>query len=386
MPTGILLATILMCQSRKSDVTERSRFLGSELQMKCYRLNLLAAASAFLIGPVLLWAVVKQDQSISAQRSMKYTSRTTHNASAWQKDVRARLFQLLKMDDLIARKGIVAFKPKELSSADRGIYRVKEIEINSTPNRRIRIIFTLPTSQKGPFPAVVCIGGHGSSLYSPYDEHTIAKDRTKGKSDHIYKAFGTVLAKRGYVTISTTVSQHKVYEKGRLLMGERLWDLIRCVDYLESMPGVDHSKIGCAGLSLGGEMTMWLGAMDERIDATVSSGFLTTMDHMEQNHCMCWKFAGLRELVDFADIYSLIAPRALQCQNGMLEPVSQFYVPLARQAMEDIRIIYRDLGKPENVVLDVHEEGHVIDLPGLLYFLEKHLCSNRWTEPKDIQM
>jgi len=332
-----------------------------------------------------LWAVAKQDQSISAQRSMKYTSRTTHSASIWQKDVRAKMFQQLKMDDLIARKRTVAFKPKELSAADRGIYHVKEIEINSTPNRRIRIIVTLPTSQKGSFPAVVCIGGHGSNLYSPYDEHTIAKDRAKGKSDYIYKAFGTVLAKRGYVTISTTVSQHKVYEKGRLLMGERLWDLIRCVDYLESMPEVDHSKIGCAGLSLGGEMAMWLGAMDERINATVSSGFLTTMDHMEQNHCMCWKFPGLRELVDYADIYSLIAPRALQCQNGMLEPVSQFNVPLARKAMEEIRIVYCDLDKPENTVLDVHGGGHEIDLPGLLYFFEKHLYSDRWTDPKDIQ-
>jgi esterase/lipase len=188
----------------------------------------------------------------------------------------------------------------------------------------------------------------------------------------------------GYVTISTTVSQHELYEKGRLLMGERLWDLIRCVDYLQSMPEVDHRRIGCAGLSLGGEMAMWLGAMDERIAAAVSAGFLTTMDHMEQNHCMCWKFEGLRELVDYADIYSLIAPRPLQCQNGMLEPASQFYVPLARQAMEEIRTIYKDLGKPENVVLDVHEEAHVIDLPGLLYFFEKHLNQNRWKETKDV--
>ncbi len=118
---------------------------------------------------------------------------------------------------------------------------------------------------------------------------------------------------------------------------------------------------------------MWLGAMEERIAATVSAGFLTTMDHMEKNHCMCWKFDGLRELVDYADIYALTAPRPLQCQNGLLEPPSQFYVPLARAAMEEVRTIYRDLDRPENVTLDVHREGHVIDLPGLLYFLNKHL-------------
>jgi hypothetical protein len=98
------------------------------------------------------------------------------------------------------------------------------------------------------------------------------------------------------------------------------------------------------------------------------------MDHMEQDHCMCWKFDGLRELVDYADIYSLTAPRALQFQNGLQEPPSQFYVPLARQAMREVRTIYDDMHCPEDVVLDVHGGGHIIDLPGLLYFIDKHLC------------
>ena len=348
--------------------------------------TILAAVLAAVVGPALLWAGIKQGQGIPALRTMKYISRSPGNARAWQKDVRAKLFRLLKMDDLINKKNATDFHPKEFSFSNKGSCLVKELEINSTANRRIRINVTVPTSQKGPFPAVVCIGGHGSNLYSPYSDHTVAKAEAGAKSDQIYKAFGTILGKRGYVTISTTVSQHKVYEEGRLLMGERLWDLIRCVDYLESMPEVDRSRIGCAGLSLGGEMAMWLGAMDQRISATVSAGFLTTMGHMERNHCMCWKFPGLRELVDFADIYSLIAPRPLQCQNGLLEPASQFNVPLARKAMEEIRTVYCDLDKPENVVLDVHDGGHEIDLPGLLYFFEKHLNNNRWTESKDARL
>jgi len=325
----------------------------------------------------------KQRSSISTQRSMRYTSRPTNDAMEWQSEVRAKLFQRLKIDDLITNRNFISLNPKDLFKADRSTYYVKEIEINSTLSRRIRIIVTKPLAIDGLIPAVVCIGGHGSNLYSPYDPQTVAGSGSRAKSDSIYRGFGTVLAKMGYVTISTTVSQHEVYEEDRLLMGERLWDLIRCVDYLQSMPEVDRDRIGCAGLSLGGEMAMWLGAMDERIAATVSSGFLTTMDHMEQNHCMCWKFDGLRELVDFADIYSLNAPGPLQCQNGLLEPPSQFYVPLARQVMEEIRIIYKDLGRPENVVLDVHEEGHVIDLTALIYFFEKHLYQNRWKQEVD---
>jgi len=347
--------------------------------MYSHRRIIIAIVFPFLSNSVLL-AAPKQDQAIPQQRFMKYTSRPKEDAGTWQKDVRARLFQLLKMDTSIQGRDSIPFSAKELSRADRGTYRIMEVEINSTPSRRIRIVVTIPNSQDKPFPAVVCIGGHGSNLYSPYDPKTIAWQDLQTKSDSIYKGFGTVLAEKGYVTISTTVSQHEVYEKGRLLMAERLWDLIRCVDYLQSIPEVDGRRIGCGGLSLGGEMAMWLGAMDKRIAATVSAGFLTKMDHMEQNHCMCWKFEGLREQVDFADIYSLIAPRPLQCQNGMLEPASQFYVPLARRAMEEIRTIYKDMERPENVVLDVHESGHVIDLPGLIYFFDKHLYENRWKQ------
>ena len=110
-------------------------------------------------------------------------------------------------------------------------------------------IVTSPAAgEEGPRPAVVCIGGHGSDLYSPYDETTVPRDSARVKADRIYRGFGTALTARGYVTISTTVSQHEVREKDRSLMGERLWDLIRCVDYLESLPNVDVSRIGCAGL------------------------------------------------------------------------------------------------------------------------------------------
>ena len=320
------------------------------------------------------FVIASQPLLSDVSRTMRYTSRSADQAGTWQGAVRAKLSALLKIDDLSRSKSDIPLAPKGTgerffapTSTDKAGYTVEELEINSTTGRRIRVIVTVPTVETqhlASLPAVVCIGGHGSDLRSPYDD---------GGANRIYKGFGTALASKGYVTISTTVSQHEVYEEGRLLMGERLWDLMRCVDYLESLACVDRSRIGCAGLSLGGEMAMWLGAMDERITATVSAGFLTTMDHMEENHCMCWKFDGLRELVDYADIYSLTAPRPLQCQNGLQEPLSQFYVPLAREAMEEVRLIYRNVGRPENVTLDVHGEGHTIDLPALLYFFEKHL-------------
>lgn len=299
----------------------------------------------------------------SPMRTMKYSSRTAKAATIWQGDLRSKLFGTLQMSDLVLDRKNISLNPKEILSEDKGDYILKEIEFNSTKNRRIRVVFTVPSHSKGPWPAVVCIHGHGGKSRIVYDKTSI------------YKGFAAELAASKFVTIAPMVSQHIIAENDRTLMGERLWDLMRCVDYLESLKEVNKSKIGCAGLSLGGEMAMWLGAMDPRIQATVSSGFLTNMDHMEKNHCMCWKFPGLRELVDYADIYSLTAPRALECQNGLKEPKNDFTVELARKALGEIQVIYADYKHPENVSLVAHAGAHEIDLPTLMVFLKKHLAS-----------
>jgi len=322
------------------------------------------------ICALLAGAAAPSEGAEPALRTMKYAPRPQADAATWQQDVRAKLWPLLKLDDLVASHAAIALHPTQISSEKKKGYELQEIEINSTLTRRIKVLVARPTqassaeagnAQVSARPAVVCIHGHGGNRRIVYDPNSL------------YRGFAAALAERGFVTIAADVGQHALYEENRTLMGERLWDLMRCVDYLESLPEVDRSRIGCGGLSLGGEMAMWLGGMDTRIAATASCGFLTKMDQMEHNHCMCWKFDGLRELVDFADIYSLPAPRALLCQNGLQEPPSQFPVPLAAEALREIGLIYADYGRPQHAVLLAHLEGHIINLPGLLAFFDQHL-------------
>jgi hypothetical protein len=307
-------------------------------------------------------------------RTMRYQKSSPEETQKWQADLRAKLFKLLKLDDLVPQVDKIPFDAKETKSWETPEYTGKEFTIQSTPTRKITILVTQPKAGKGPFPAVVCIGGHGSRMVTPY---TNGKDfgpyKNEKDAGRIYKGFGAELAKTGYVTISTLVSQHEVYEKGRSLMGERLWDLMRCVSYVESLPEVDKSHIGCGGLSLGGEMTMWLAAMDTRIACADSDGFLTTMDQMEKGHCMCWKFDGLRELVDYADIYALIAPRPLECQNGRKEPAGSFTPELAKKALSELKPAYAAFGKEDNATLDIHDGEHEVDLPAILAFFKKNL-------------
>jgi len=304
----------------------------------------------------------------AAERKLRFTATDQKHASAWQKQARNKLFEFLKLSDLVqadlgARDGRprVEFKVnvKSSAAAKGGKFTRYDLEMNSTPTRRIPVVLTIPAGE-GRFPAVVCIHGHGGNRNIVH------------AGESIYGGFALELANRGCATIATEVGQHNVYEKDRALMGERLWDVMRCVSYLTSRPEVDAGRIGCAGLSLGGEMAMWLGAMDSRVQATVSSGFLTFTRNMLHGHCMCWDFPGLRENFDFPDVYSLIAPRRLMCQNGRKDPI--FAWKLAEAAMGEIKQAYRCFDLEERAVLQLHDGEHVFDVGPAVQFLVKALA------------
>ncbi len=324
---------------------------------------------------------LERQKKYLSYRAMGYQPGTPAEIAAWRDKLRNKLFRLLKLEDLVPNVSRIPFDAKQTRTWEMPGFIVREMTIQLTPGRRIEIVLTVPQEGAGPFPAVVCIGGHGSNKFSAYTKGKefgpLPPDNSDGSP--IYKGFASELAKSGYVTISTLVSQHQVYEKNRTLMGERLWDLMRCVSYLETLPGVEKSRIGCGGLSLGGEMTMWLAAMDPRIRAADSSGWLTTMDQLEANHCMCWKFDGLREQADWADVFAMIAPRPLECQNGRKEGPLSFTPKIASQVMVEIQAVYKALGKPKNAALDIHEGAHEIDLPSILKFFDEHLKADERT-------
>ena len=50
-----------------------------------------------------------------------------------------------------------------------------------------------------------------------------------------------------------------------LCMHKMLWDAMRGVDLLESLPQVDASRIGAVGHSLGAIESLYLAAFDERV-------------------------------------------------------------------------------------------------------------------------
>ncbi len=282
-------------------------------------------------------------------------------AVIWQQETRRHMLRLLRISDLLEADRRPSLNPAEISQTENDHYSTHVVEINTTHDRRLRLIVTRPKNDEPRHPAIIVLAGHYSELGAVYTE------------DFMYHRFGETLAKARYVTLTLNISRHNIYDQRRTLTGERLWDLIRGLDYLTSLDYVDSNHIGCAGLSLGGQMAMWLAAVDARIAATLVAGFLTKMEQVEQIHCQCWKFAHLRHWVDFADIYCLIAPRPLMCQHGTKELPQDLPITVAREAFEEIRPIYDDFDVADQLYFDEHPGAHEVETQAILKFFKTYL-------------
>jgi hypothetical protein len=72
------------------------------------------------------------------------------------------------------------------------------------------------------------------------------------------------------------------------------------------------------------------------------------------SHCGCWWYRGLEGNFKYSDIFSLIAPRMLVCENGTNDP--EFTVPLSDPEFDKIKPIYEVLGASNMVWHFKHSE------------------------------
>ena len=68
-----------------------------------------------------------------------------------------------------------------------------------------------------------------------------------------------------------------LYPLGTNLARYRIWDGIRGLDYLASLPEVDAQRLGCVGNSGGGTLTAYIAALDDRVKAAAIGCYITTL-------------------------------------------------------------------------------------------------------------
>ncbi|MBI4657387.1 MAG: alpha/beta hydrolase [Verrucomicrobia bacterium] len=155
--------------------------------------------------------------------------------------------------------------------ADCGAYVRRLITYASEPNSRVPAYLLLPkTALAGgkPRPAVLCL--------HPTD-HTLGHKVVVGLGGKPNRQYAVELAERGYVTLAPSYPLLADYQPDLKAFGhasgtmKAIWDNIRGLDLLESLPFVKRGGFGVIGHSLGGHNAVYTAVFDSRIKVIVSS-------------------------------------------------------------------------------------------------------------------
>jgi len=148
---------------------------------------------------------------------------------------------------------------------------------------------------------------------------------------------------------------------GRSVIGMAVWDLMCLTDWLLKQPETS-GRIVCAGMSGGGQQALWFGALDERVTATITSGYFygvkESLIELPQN-CACNFVPYFFETADMGDLGALIAPRALFIESGEKDPLcGKSGIANVLPQVEVARAAYNLLGAEDKLVHSIHPGGH----------------------------
>jgi cephalosporin-C deacetylase-like acetyl esterase len=145
---------------------------------------------------------------------------------------------------------------------ERDGYTVEKVVLRTLPGLYLTGSLYRPARRNGRVPGVLSPHGHWS----------------RGRFEEVVQARGAGLARLGCVVFSYdmigfgdskpighTFRDARMDRLGISLLGLQLWNSIRALDFLSSLPDVDAERIGCTGASGGGTQTFLLAAVDDRV-------------------------------------------------------------------------------------------------------------------------
>ena len=263
-----------------------------------------------------------------------------------------------------------ALNAKTVDKKDYADYRMEKVLYESQPGFYVSGLFYLPDPSQfePPYPGVIVLCGHSES----------------GKAYPSYQRISILLAKHGFAVLCPdpigqgerkqiltedgkgkfpSTLEHNIEGVAPILMGENIatymiWDAMRAVDYLASWPEVDATRIGCTGISGGGNRTSYMMALDERIDVASNGCFITTTRRKnespgpgdaEQNIHAQIAFG-----MDHADYIHMRAPKPTMLLGATMD-----FVPIEGtwESFREAKRLYTRLGKPSHVsMIEAYEE------------------------------
>lgn len=226
-----------------------------------------------------------------------------------------------------------------------GLVRRKLSYQSDATDRVLAYLFLPGASAKAKLPAVLCL------------QQTTAAGKAEpaGLAGNARMPYALQLAERGYVTLAPDYpsfgdskydfAPRHGYASGSM---KAIWDNVRAIDLLETMPEVDAARLGVIGHSLGGHNALFTAVFEPRLKAIACSCGFTTF---RKDDLPSWtgprympriaaEFGNdaARVPFDFTEIIAALAPRPVFVSAA--EKDSDFDVSGVRDVLDAAQKIY----------------------------------------------
>jgi dienelactone hydrolase len=347
----------------------RRELLGVGLAAPAGMAGFLASNSRAVVADVHR-QLIELAGSHEAERRARFASvRSKADLDALQETLRQSFLESL--DGLPVKEGIPPSRKTGTIDADE--YTVEKFVFESFPGYFVPALLYRPKNAAGPRPAVLSPCGHS----------------TVGKAADLYQILHVNLARRGYVVLTYdpvgqgersqfwdetrkrsrfdlgcgehAVMGNPLYLLGTSLARYRVWDGMRAIDYLTSLPDVDATRIGCVGNSGGGTLTAYIGALDPRVSVAAICCYITTLRRRMANRIQEDPsadpeqdiFGFVSEGIDHAGLLALRVPRPTLIGAARLD---FFPIEGARETFGEGKRLYEVAG--------VGDRAHLVEAPG----------------------
>ena len=294
----------------------------------------------------------------------------------WRNELRAKLFELLKLDKIAENKCDLNIDFEETVEFD--TYTRIRFTFESEVGNLVPCYLLIPKLNKKSYPLAICLQGHSTGFHNAVGMVKYERDI----ASHQQGTFGLQAIKNGFAALcieqrgmgetrsprypgpggvhSCSFTALTALNLGRTLRGERVWDVMRGIDAMEKLAysEIDLTKIMILGSSGGGTASFYSACCDERIKyAAPACSFCSySASIMDILHCVCNNIPEASLYFEMEDLAALIAPRRLTILTGLLDDI--FPIDGVRESYKTVEKIFASAGVPENCKLCEMPKAH----------------------------
>lgn len=311
-------------------------------------------------------------------RQLAFRAQSLAEATGWQAALRVTL------------AGLLGGFPSDRCALDSHVIETVEEEaftrelivFQSNPGEYVPCYVLIPRHAAPPYQPVIALHGHSSSPHQLIGLARDDRERRQIRAQNL--TYARALVEQGYLVF--VPGQRGIADRmedpayrneahadwmntcqmagmnallcGKTLLGLRVWDVMRLIDYIGERPEPIRGGLGCLGLSGGGTTTLFTAALDPRITCAIVSGALNTFRDslMSVMHCSCNFVPGLLKYAEMSDIAGLIAPRPLFIESGTQDDI--FPIEATRRALAALQAIYAVFEADDRLGADFFEGEH----------------------------